>query len=57
MKNKMNTLFDYIRTVCDSDLDRILNFAKGILSANQNLSARPKCPYCQSSKIIKYGHA
>lgn len=57
MKNKMNTLFDYIRTVCDSDLERIINFVMGIISANQHLFDRPKCPYCQSSKIIKYGHA
>lgn len=55
MKSKMKTLFDYIRNVCDSDLDRIINFIIGILSASQNPSDRPKCPYCQSSKIIKYG--
>lgn len=57
MKDKMKTLFDYIKNVCESDLDRIINFVIGIISVSQHLSDRPNCPYCHSSKVIKYGHA
>ena len=57
MKDKINTLFDCIKNLCNSDLERIINFVMGIVSVNQSLADRPQCPYCQSSKVIKYGHA
>ena len=34
MKNKINTLFDCIRNVCDSNLERIINFLTDIISDN-----------------------
>ncbi len=57
MKNKIDTLFDYIRNLCESDIERIISFVLDIVSANQHLSGRPECPYCQNPRIIKYGHA
>ena len=56
MDGKINTLFDYIKTLCESDLDRIINFVLGIVSACQQPVGRPGCPYCNSKHIIKYGH-
>ncbi len=56
MDGKIKTLFDYIKTLCESDLDRIINFVLGIVSADQQPDARPDCPYCSSNRIIKYGH-
>lgn len=56
MKNKMETLFDYIKNLCESDLDRIINFVMGIVSANEQPKERPDCPYCGNTHIIKYGH-
>lgn len=52
----METLFDYIKSLCESDLDRIINFAMGIVSANEQPKERPDCPYCGNTHIIKYGH-
>ncbi len=45
MKDKMKTLFDYIKHLCESDLDRIIGFVLGIVSANQPPEERPGCPY------------
>lgn len=41
MDGKINTLFDYIKTLCESDLDRIINFVLGIVSACRSLLAGP----------------
>lgn len=35
MKNKIDTLFDYIKTLSESDLDLIIKFVLGIVSVNQ----------------------
>lgn len=51
MKDKIHTLFDYFKNVCESDLDWIINFVIEIISASQHLSDRSKCPYCHSSKV------
>lgn len=56
MKDKIATLFDYIKKLSESDLDRIIGFVLGIVSANQPPQERPDCPYCGGTHIIKYGH-
>ena len=56
MKDKIDTLFDYIKNLCESDLDRIINFVLGIISINQQVQDRPECPYCGKAHVIKYGH-
>lgn len=56
MKERIATLFDYIKSLCASDLDRIISFVQSIISANQQASDRPHCPYCGESQVIKYGH-
>ena len=57
MKNKIAALFDCIKTLCESDVERIISFVLGIVSANQQLSDRPACPHCNDTHVIKYGHA
>lgn len=56
MNNKIATLFDCIKTLCESDIERIINFVLGIVSANQQLPDRPACPHCGHTHVIKYGH-
>ncbi len=56
MKDKIVTLFDCIKTLCESDIERIINFVLGIVSANQQLPDRPACPHCGHTHVIKYGH-
>ena len=56
MNEKIETLFDYIKSLCESDLDRIINFVLGIVSVNQQSADRPDCPYCGNNRVIKYGH-
>ncbi len=56
MEGKIKTLFDYVKNLCESDLDRIIRFVLGIVSASQQPADRPCCPYCGSSHVIKYGH-
>ncbi len=55
MKDKMKTLFDYIKNLCGFDLNRIIGFVLGIVSADQQSEERPGCPYCGNTHIIKYG--
>lgn len=57
MKNKIDILFDCISNLNESDIEWIIHFALGIVSANQHPSGRPECPYCQSFRVIKYSHA
>lgn len=56
MKSKIDILFGYIKTLCESDIERIISFVLGIVSANQQMPDRPGCPYCKDSNVIKYGH-
>jgi len=35
MNDKINTLFDYIKQLCESELDRIISFVLSIISVNQ----------------------
>ena len=56
MKDKIETLFDYIKNLCESDLDRIISFVLGIVSIHQPSPEKPDCPYCGSSRVIKFGH-
>lgn len=56
MKSKINTLFEYIKQLCESDLDRIISFVLNIVSVNQQPEERPGCPYCNGTHIIKYGY-
>lgn len=57
MKNKIAALFDCIKTLCESDLERIISFVLGIVSANRQLPDRPVCQHCGDAHVIKYGHA
>lgn len=56
MDMKIATLFDYIKSRCKSDLDRVISFVLGIVSANQQTPDRPDCPHCGGSHVIKFGH-
>lgn len=56
MKNKISTLFDYIKTLSKSDLDRIMKLVLSIVSVNQHSQTLPHCPYCGGTRVIKYGH-
>jgi len=56
MEDKIKTLFDYIRNLCESDLDRIISFVLGIVSAIQQPQERPHCPYCGGTHVVKFGH-
>lgn len=55
MKDKINTLFYYIENLCESDLNRIIDFVLGIVSVNQMAQDKPECPYCGGIHVIKYG--
>lgn len=56
MKNKIAALFECIKTLCESDIERIISFVLGIVSTNQKLPDRPACPRCGEAHVIKYGH-
>ncbi len=56
MEEKIKTLFDHVKHLCESDLDRIISYVMGIVSASQQPADRPCCPYCGSCHVIKYGH-
>ena len=56
MESKLNTLFDYVKSLCESDIDRIIEFVLGIFAASQLADERPDCPHCDSHAIIKFGN-
>lgn len=56
MNQKIEALLRYTKGLCDSDIDRIINFVLGIVSTNQQIPDRPSCPYCGETHVIKYGH-
>lgn len=56
MNEKIKNLVEYIKNLCESDLDRIIHFVLGMTTINQQLPDRPDCPYCGSNRVIKYGH-
>lgn len=56
MNEKIKSLVDFIKNMCESDLDRIIHFVLGMVSVNQQLPDRPDCPHCAGSHVIKYGH-
>ncbi len=47
---------DLKKTLCESDLDRVINFVLGIVCANQQTTERTDCPHCGGSYILKNGH-
>lgn len=51
MKMTMNTLFEIIKALSKSDLERITHFVMGIVSVNLLMTDRPECPHCQSSNV------
>ena len=55
MESKLVTLFDYLKNLCEKDIDRIIRLVQGILSADQSAPECPDCPYCSSRHIIRYG--
>ena len=56
MEDKIKTLFGYIKKLSKADLDRIIDFVLGIVSADQSLEERPDCPYCSGTHVVKFGH-
>lgn len=56
MEDKIKTLFDCIRNLCESDLDRIISFVLGIVFAYHQPQERPDCPYCGGVHVVKFGH-
>ena len=56
MENKLSTLIEYLKQLCSVDLDRIISFALGIVTANNGQPDRPVCPHCGGKDVIKYGH-
>ena len=56
MEDKIKTLFDYIKNLCEADLDRIISFVLGIVSINQQSQEKPDCPYCGGTHVVKFGH-
>ena len=56
MENKLSTLIEYLKQLCSVDLDRVISFALGIVTANNGQPDRPVCPHCGGKDVIKYGH-
>ena len=56
MENKLYVLFEYLRKLCAVDIERILSFTLGIVTANDGQPERPVCPHCGGKHVIKYGH-
>lgn len=56
MKQKVEELLGYIKTLCEADVERIINFVLGIVTTNNQMPDRPSCPYCAETHVIKYGH-
>ena len=56
MENKLGTLIEYLKKLCSIDLERVINFALGIVTANDGQPERPVCPHCGGKEVIKYGH-
>lgn len=56
MESKLITLFDYIKQLCESDIDRIIEFVLGIFDATKQPIQRPDCPRCSCNDVIKYGN-
>lgn len=55
--NGIKCLLDYIKNMCESNLDRLIQFVFGMASVNQELPGKPDCPYCDNSHVIKYGRS
>ena len=55
MNDKLSTLIDHIKQLCESDLDRIISFVADILSASIPTNDRPECPRCRCVDTIKFG--
>ena len=55
-QEKIETLLAYTKSLCDSDLDRIISFTLGIVSTVKQMPDRPGCPYCGETHVIKYGY-
>ena len=57
MESKLKTLFDYLKTLGETELDKIFRFVLDIVSVSErHLVDRPECPHCDNSYVIKYGH-
>lgn len=56
METKLKTLFDCVKTLSESDLDRIIEFVLGIFTASATTAVRPDCPICNGQNIIKFGN-
>lgn len=56
MEKKLDLLFDCIKQLCETDIDRIIQFVLGLVTVATNLPERPACPHCGNNRIIKYGH-
>ena len=56
METKLKTLFDCVKTLSESDLDRIIEFVLGIFTASATTAVRPDCPICNGQNIIKFSN-
>ena len=56
MDNKINKLPGCLTGLCNSDIDRIIDYVIQILNVNNQQADRPDCPHCGSKRIIKHGH-
>ena len=56
MDKKVASLFDCIMHLCESDVDRVVQFVISLVSSTANLPERPACPRCCCTRIIKFGY-
>lgn len=52
MNSKISTLFEYIKQLCESDLDRIISFVLSIICVNQQ-SEETQLPLLQQNACHK----
>lgn len=54
MEQKLEALFNYIKVLCEADLDRLIRFVLGIVSLTP-ADDRPACPHCGGQHVTKNG--
>lgn len=55
MKQKLESLFGYIKALGEADLDRLIRFVFSLVSLTPT-DDRPACPHCGSQHVTKNGH-
>lgn len=51
MNEKNDSLFNYIKNLCESDLDLVIHFVLGMTSINEQLPDKPSCPINPAAHI------